>query len=1052
MTNSLTNHGFLIFRSPLLPYHTITQLTTEKIRFVYSNPVLQAALFITSPEMYIQCCAWLDNNIKNEKDRKKIELTLTKYLLRASYRCTPFGLFAGLSLVHLDHHTSIEYTPATEWHRHTRLDMDFIHVLSLHIAKLPSIQDAITYFPNNTIYQIGNKIRYVIYEIHENLRDHHLVDVDVSLYLIQLLEYAKEGATRKQLLSILQNQGIEKVLSADFVDQMIDSQLLVSELEPTITGEAYTSRLVRILQNFREGQPIAATLEKLLLAIQQTDKQDFHTLIENYKSLSGQISQFGLPFDTTKLFQVDVYKPSVTNTLNLLVTEQLQKAVYLLSTIQSVNEPAYLVKFRDTFRNRYENQSIPLLQALDIETGIGYPIRESGTYDFVPLLENITFPSAIKTGETIEWSPWQQFLLGRYTDALQQKQEIVCITEKDLQPFVKEHPPALPASLYSMGYILAASAESIDQGDFTIYHQATTGPSAANLLGRFCHLNDELTQHVRHIVQEEEKLYPESIFAEIVHLNQARVGNIAVRPNLRNYEIPIVTPPGTTSDYTILLEDLDLFLQNNRLVLYSRRLQKEIIPRLSTAHLYSANTIPAYHFLCDLQLQQLQRGISWDWGIVKHAEYLPRVQYDKVILSKAQWRLTKSTLDQIKSLTGSALHEYIQQLRELKHIPQHITIKQADALLPLDLHNDLCLQLLQQHISHTDTSLLLEENLFMQDNVWVESSEGKLTHEFILPIQYPVSTASIQNTPVVPTDIRSYPPGSEWTYVKIYCGIKTADDLLITVIKSLTEELLEGKLIDKWFFIRYADPNFHLRIRFHERQPGSGQILQKLYAHLQPYLSSNLISNIQTDTYQRELERYGPSCIGESETLFYHDSLAVLAVLDILAEDPESDELRWQSALWGTDQWLTDFGLSLEEKKNVLFRLQMSFKNEFHLHTSSARKSLGEKYRQERNYIRTLLETTPYQEDPLFSISNIWKNRSDRIKETIRQLKPHFSTQQWENLIGSHIHMFLNRVFRSQPRKQEMVVYDFLYQYYHSRIMQESKTTQPVRAEASPDL
>ncbi|MDJ1498471.1 lantibiotic dehydratase [Cytophagaceae bacterium DM2B3-1] len=1042
MAHSLTNHGFLVFRSPLLPYHTLTQLTTEKIRSLYSDPLLQSALFIASPEMYIQCCAWLNNEVKNEKDRKKIELTLTKYLLRASYRCTPFGLFAGLSLVHLAQTTNICYNPANDWHRHTRLDMDFIHVLSQHIANIPDLQHTISYFPNNTIYQIGEKMRYVIYEIQQNMRDHHLVDVDYSPYLTQLLDYARKGATHLQLISILQSQGIEKKAAADFINQMIENQLLVSELEPTITGEPYTHRLIEILQKYKEGKPIATVLEQLLLTIQQTDEQDFHTLVANYKALSIQIGQFGLPFDTTKLFQVDVYKSSVSNTLTPHVTEQLQKTIQLLSRIQSVNEPTHLIRFREAFRDRYENQSIPLLQALDIETGIGYPIREIGAHDFVPLLENIMLPATTTATQSIEWSPWQQFLLDSYTHALRHHQEIIYLNEKDLKPFMQEQSPALPTSLYSIGYILAQSANAIDQGDFIIYHQATTGPSAANLLGRFCHMSDELTQHVRQITQEEEKLYPEAVFAEIVHLNQARVGNIAVRPHLRNYEIPIVTPTGTDSEHTILLEDLDIFLRNNRLVLYSRRLQKEVIPRLSTAHLYSANTIPAYHFLCDLQLQQLQRGISWDWGVVKQADYLPRVQYDKVIVSKAQWHLNKYVLDQIKNLSGSALKKYIQQLRESKNIPQHITIKQADALLPIDLRNDLCLELLQQHITQIESSLLVEENLFTQDNVWIEGPNGRFTHEFILPIQYPVSVNSIQNTPPATTITRSFPPGSEWTYVKIYCGINTADELLLTVIKPLSEELLEGKLIDKWFFIRYTDPNFHLRIRFHETQAGAGQILQKLYTQLQPYLSTNLIFTIQADTYQRELERYGDSSIEESETLFYHDSLAVLALLNTLAVDPEPDEIRWQAALWGTDQWLTDFGLSLQEKQKLLFSLQTSFKNEFNLHTSFARKSLGEKYRLERNYIRTLLETIPDEKHPLFSIAEVWENRRYMTRRTISQLKPNFSSQQWESLVGSHIHMFLNRVFRSQPRKQEMVIYDFLYQYYHSRLMQENKTSE----------
>ena len=62
---------------------------------------------------------------------------------------------------------------------------------------------------------------------------------------------------------------------------------------------------------------------------------------------------------------------------------------------------------------------------------------------------------------------------------------------------------------------------------------------------------------------------------------------------------------------------------------------------------------------------------------------------------------------------------------------------------------------------------------------------------------------------------RNFSIGSEWLYYKLYTGHKTADFILTEVIKPLTEEFLEKGLIDKWFFIRYADPKHHIRLRFH---------------------------------------------------------------------------------------------------------------------------------------------------------------------------------------------------------------------------------------------
>jgi len=51
---------------------------------------------------------------------------------------------------------------------------------------------------------------------------------------------------------------------------------------------------------------------------------------------------------------------------------------------------------------------------------------------------------------------------------------------------------------------------------------------------------------------------------------------------------------------------------------------------------------------------------------------------------------------------------------------------------------------------------------------------------------------------------RTFIIGDEWLYFKVYTGYKTADTLLTDTVFPLSQYLLKEKLIDHWFFIRYA--------------------------------------------------------------------------------------------------------------------------------------------------------------------------------------------------------------------------------------------------------
>ena len=65
-------------------------------------------------------------------------------------------------------------------------------------------------------------------------------------------------------------------------------------------------------------------------------------------------------------------------------------------------------------------------------------------------------------------------------------------------------------------------------------------------------------------------------------------------------------------------------------------------------------------------------------------------------------------------------------------------------------------------------------------------------------------------------------PGSEWLFFKIYTGPKSADTLLAGPLRILVTSLLERAHVDSFFFIRYTDPEYHIRLRFHLPDPQAG--------------------------------------------------------------------------------------------------------------------------------------------------------------------------------------------------------------------------------------
>lgn len=274
---------------------------------------------------------------------------------------------------------------------------------------------------------------------------------------------------------------------------------------------------------------------------------------------------------------------------------------------------------------------------------------------------------------------------------------------------------------------------------------------------------------------------------------------------------------------------------------------------------------------------------------------------------------------------------------------------------------------------------------------------------------------------------RSFILGEEWLYYKIYCGHYSADLVLAESILPIVNELVQKGLIVQWFFIRYNDPNNHLRLRFQIENLDNIQVIIKLMqTHFSELIKKDLVSDIVTATYKREIERYGESTIELVEKLFYYHSEKTVNL--ITNTTPQEDEIaRIFASLQMINDLLECFNIPLNNRISFVKTMQEDYKSEQHIEKENNKK-LDFLYRTYRNEIILYLQEKqePAYLEGLIDLVKITQKEIEVIKEIISMK----SSTSLEDFISSLIHMNINRIFRSKQRHYEMMCYDFMNRYY----------------------
>ncbi len=1054
--------GFSVFRLPYLPENTtdvlaqydehldnkenneasIRQSLRQLIKLSNNKNIVQAIEFAS--ENLAAKIADLTDELTIEN--LKLAASIYKYLVRMSTRSTPFGAFSSVMTVTNKELAVMDISP--EQRLYLRID----NACVLEIAKLAEVLAIesrnvnLKIRKNSSLYTIADEVRFVAKNTVNKLNDFKLDSVTFSQAIKQTLNMASDWITVANLVSKLTTIYPDVKISqlSDFVFDLIKNQLLESNLTIVVSSKNSFKALHQRLEAARLNHDISTKMAEILQLLDSISSlHDAHSN-DNLKKAKQVLSLLLPDYEMKRWLHVDSFRSGQNFSMDVNKIQPLLKTIN--SMAQYFWQPNQLLEdFTKKFVECYGDAEVSLLEALDIDNGIPFGQTRGGSS---PLLNGV-IPHKHNHSKNTDWQPLDQFLIRRIIAAISNRDKIVQINSHEIDKykiFLPKPKNCFDGSASIHGMILEG-----EDNEPLFQIKSVFGPSALMLLGRFCCGDDTLTTECRKIARQEKKNNPHAIFAEIVHVQQAITANVSCRPSLREYEI--VYGPGDSGlshDKQIKCEDLYLKAINGRLCLYSKKLKMEIKPRLASAHNTRGLNLPIYQFLHAMQgVDGWMTGMSLN-TVFTTLPYIPEIRIDNLIISERRWLLNRSEMKILheKNSIDNKL-DALKNLKIDKAITRYVALSEGDNVLEFDLESPFSMLLFINEIKNKSLVTLCESVKGRTDKQF--QHDGKVyRHEFIIPT-YVQSTTELK--PVInfnsqQLNIRALKnntslPGEKWKYLKIYTGEASADKLISKNIAPLAHKLIANNFIDSWFFIRYFDPDFHIRVRFKLKANFDIIELNKcLYKPLRVLYKQGLIKNISEESYVPEITRYGgtdilPVC----ERLFYLNSVIVTDVINNTLLHPDKNELRWKMCLHLA--WKLALGASDSLQQMELFykKIAASYDQEFGS-TSTSKKKLSDNYRKSMQDVAACLKPDYYvsQNEKINTII------IPQYNEALNNLKSlcHINKNDVLTIIQSIIHMDCNRIFTINPRANEWIIYHYLARYSRTVIARDFKVGKEV--------
>ena len=607
--------------------------------------------------------------------------------------------------------------------------MDYLCDLIRLMEKDHSIRNKLKYHVNTTLYYIHKQLRYIEYNIQNNKRKYSFSEAKLSDYLDVIIQKATlSPCTIEELANEITSDEITLTEAKEFILELIDNQILISEFEPSVTGN---DLIIQLRDKLNRLDLKYYHIDKIILLLQQFDNMSIGTRSKIYSEMNSLLADL-FPNPKKNCLHVDSLIPSINSTVSNQICDAVLKGLSVLSCLTTVNENSHITTFKDLFYKRYENQEIPLVIALDTQVGVGFGNWQELWGDVNPLIDDLVLQTVFTPNSTLQLDFLSQYLISKYEDCIKNNKTTISISNDELKVFNNKNIlDRLPAHLYTMVKVVDLIG---DNSIPTIMLNGFSGPSSFNLLTRFGYLDKRINDFIKEVAEDEKKFYKDKIIAEIAHLPEDRIGNIQMHPHYREFEISYLSNPylSDTEIKSIPVNDIMISVPNGqKIVLRSKKYNKEILPRLSTAHNFS-NGLPIYYFLCCIQHQNMQ-GLHFDWGeYFSRKPFLPRIIFENLILSPAKWNINHIDLPKRDNVSFDDYYLQLIEWKNAKGLPEFVEIVEYDNTLIIDFSKKIMVKLFLNHIEKKKACTIAEYLFAHTKHPFVKRGDSRFTHELIL--------------------------------------------------------------------------------------------------------------------------------------------------------------------------------------------------------------------------------------------------------------------------------------------------------------------------------
>ncbi|MFH8220861.1 lantibiotic dehydratase [Streptomyces sp. NPDC018057] len=870
------------------------------------------AVEVSSPSLARTTDAVLSGRPVPGSDLRKALRAVTRYRLRAASRPTPFGLMAGVLWGSFGDTTKGELTG--EGHKAARPDASWLLRRVAAWEQDPAVLPQLGIVANGLCFVRGERLVLPFAPAGPRLGSAVSSGGPVddgrpksrTLKYTPVVRAAVEAAARPLPYAELVRHveagfpGAPDGAVSGLIAQLIAAGVLLTELRPPLDAADPLAHVERRLPAGSSAAGQVAAVRSALAAYGGTalgsGTPAWRTALDVATAVpAGSAAATPAAPESSHCVQVDL-RLEGTVVLSREVARELERAAAALWRL-SPPGPGRLTPYHEEFVERYGlGRFVPVKEVLDPDVGLGAPAG----YQLPPSHRPASGPLPVGAVR-------QRLLLGLAAEAQARGVREVVLDEAWLSGFedadrdtttATAADAAVPPALELVVQIAAESAAAVDRGDFTLLLNGAATASGG-LMGRFAHLlppgQAEAMRRTVRAAREDTGRLPVQIHHQAAHHRHA---NVAQVPTWLDGRLVVGAHPGPAAPGVtdLALDDILVSADSEGFRIASAALGREVTPaalHVLNRELTAPNTV---RFLIEAAAFARRQWRLWDWGAADDLPFLPAVRTGRTVLSPARWRL-------------DAMSPALDDWRALWGVPDHVQLALGDHRIPLNLTVPAHREILRREHERAGVAVV-HEPATGQDvgGGWLHGPGGAHDVEAVVTLTVRQSTADALRRPsraaavaragtaTVRQGTGEIPPGGPWLYATLYSSAERQDELLTGPLRRFLTTLPSSPGgsdgpggVDRWFFIRYADPHPHLRLRLHgEPALLNGVLLPRLHVLAGELARAGLARGLRIDGYSPETERYGGAALLEAaEEVFHADSLLVLERLAA----PEDDRI-----------------------------------------------------------------------------------------------------------------------------------------------------------------